>query len=133
MVPDLVSLINRWPSKWLDSDGPELRWEAALALLKMNYADSNTQKIINNLLTRSYYNSYSELDENTVNFVILKILNILHSIDNKNLLIIFICIFLFFTYYNNFCRMYNLFYFVFNYLISRPIYFPKTPFISLID
>ena len=48
-----------------------------------------TQKIINNLLTRSYYNSYSELDENTVNFVILKILNILHSIDDKNLLIPF--------------------------------------------
>ena len=89
VIPDLVSLINRWPSEWLDSDGPELRWEAALALLKMNYADSNTQKIINNLLTRTYYNSYGELDDNTVNFVILKILNILHSIEDKNLLIPF--------------------------------------------
>ena len=43
-------------------------------------------KIINNLLNRSYYKSYDQLDENTVNFVILKILNILHSIDNYKLL-----------------------------------------------
>ena len=87
VIPELVLLINRWPSNWLDSDGPELRWEAALALLKMNYSDENTQSIINNLLTRSYYDSYQELDENTVNFVILKILNILYSIDNSDLLL----------------------------------------------
>ena len=87
VIPKLVGLINRWPSDWLDSDGPELRWEAALALLKMNYSDENTQSIINNLLTRSYYDSYQELDENTVNFVILKILNILYSIDNSDLLL----------------------------------------------
>jgi len=87
VIPELVSLINRWPSDWLDSDGPELRWEAALALLKMNYSDQKTQNIINNLLTRSYYESYQELDENTVNFVILKILNILYSIDDSDLLL----------------------------------------------
>ena len=87
VIPELVSLINRWPSDWLDSDGPELRWEAALALLKMNYSDQKTQNIINNLLTRSYYESYQELDENTVNFVILKILNILYTIDDSDLLL----------------------------------------------
>ena len=87
VIPELVSLINRWPSDWIDSDGPELRWEAALALLKMNYSDQKTQNIINNLLTRSYYESYQELDENTVNFVILKILNILYSIDDSDLLL----------------------------------------------
>tara|TARA_A100001011_G_scaffold60984_1_gene60840 strand:+ start:21262 stop:22182 length:921 start_codon:yes stop_codon:yes gene_type:complete len=89
VIPELVSLINRWPSDWLDTDGPELRWEAALALLKMDYSDDNTNKIINNLLLRSYYSSYQELDENTVNFVILKILNILYSIDDTNLLLPF--------------------------------------------
>ena len=52
----------------------------------MNYSDQKTQNIINNLLTRSYYESYQELDENTVNFVILKILNILYSIDDSDLL-----------------------------------------------
>tara|TARA_B100000945_G_scaffold258077_1_gene215726 strand:- start:1153 stop:2073 length:921 start_codon:yes stop_codon:yes gene_type:complete len=86
IISDLVSLINKWPSQWLETDGPELRWEAALALLKLGYTDIKTEKIINNLLNRSYYKSYDQLDENTVNFVILKILNILHSIDNYKLL-----------------------------------------------
>ena len=86
IISDLVSLINKWPSQWLETDGPELRWEAALALLKLNYTDVKTEKIINNLLDRSYYKTYEQLDENSVNFVILKILNILHSIDNYKLL-----------------------------------------------
>jgi len=86
IISDLVSLINKWPSQWLETDGPELRWEAALALLKLGYTDIKTEKIINNLLNRSYYKSYDQLDENTVNFVMLKILNILHSIDNYKLL-----------------------------------------------
>ena len=86
IISDLVSLINKWPSQWPETDGPELRWEAALALLKLGYTDIKTEKIINNLLNRSYYKSYDQLDENTVNFVILKILNILHSIDNYKLL-----------------------------------------------
>ena len=86
IISDLVSLINKWPSQWIETDGPELRWEAALALLKLGYTDVKTEKIINNLLKRSYYKSYEQLDENTVNFVILKILNIVHSIDNYKLL-----------------------------------------------
>ncbi len=86
IISDLVSLINKWPSQWLETDGPELRWEAALALLKLGYTDIKTEKIINNLLDRSYYKTYEQLDENSVNFVILKILNILHSIDNYKLL-----------------------------------------------
>ncbi len=86
IISDLVSLINKWPSQWPETDGPELRWEAALALLKLGYTDIKTEKIINNLLNRSYYKSYDQLDENTVNFVMLKILNILHSIDNYKLL-----------------------------------------------
>ena len=86
IIPELVNLINKWPSEWVDTDGPELRWEAALALLKLGYQDSKTEEIINNLLNRSYYKSYKNLDENTINFVILKVLNILYSIDNYKLL-----------------------------------------------
>ena len=86
VIPELVDLINKWPSEWIDTDGPELRWEAAFALLKLGYKDFKTQDIINNLLNRSYYKSYENLDENAINFVILKILNILYSIDNYELL-----------------------------------------------
>lgn len=86
IIPELVSLINRWPAQWVETDGPELRWEAALALLKLGYTNTKTEDIINNLLKRSYYQTYQELDENTVNFVMLKILNILYSIDNVQLL-----------------------------------------------
>lgn len=89
VIPSLVGLINSWPSDWIETDGPELRWEAALALLKLNYIDNKTEKIINSLLDRSYYQSYNELDENTINFVMLKILNILFSINDPKLLIYF--------------------------------------------
>ena len=89
VIPSLVELINSWPSDWLETDGPELRWEAALALLKLDYIDNKTEKIINSLLKRSYYQSYNELDENTINFVMLKILNILFSIEQSQLLISF--------------------------------------------
>ena len=85
-ITQLVHLINKWPSEWLETDGPELRWEAALALLKLGHSDTNTEAIINNLLSRSYYELYNDLDPNTVNFVILKILNIINSINNTELL-----------------------------------------------
>tara|TARA_B100001123_G_C15299124_1_gene1020387 strand:+ start:371 stop:1279 length:909 start_codon:yes stop_codon:yes gene_type:complete len=86
VILDLSILINRWPANWIETDGPELRWEAALALLKLGYTDRKTEEIIQNLLSRSYYSSYNELDENTINFVMLKILHILDSIDNIILL-----------------------------------------------
>ena len=60
-----------------------------MALLKLGYSDENTQKIILNLLNRDYLNGYSELDENQINFLLLKILFILYSIDDVNLLIPF--------------------------------------------
>ena len=90
-IVDLIELINAWPIDWLETDGPELRWEAAIALLKLGYTNSKTIKIINNLLDRNYYsnssgNSYNQLNENTINFVILKILNILASVKQNSLL-----------------------------------------------
>ncbi len=85
-INDLVNLINSWPSNWSQFDGPELRWEATMALLKLGYSDDITIKIINNLLNRSYYEQYEQLDQNKINFLLLKILHILHSVDNIDLL-----------------------------------------------
>ena len=91
-ITQLVHLINKWPSEWLETDGPELRWEATMALLKLGYSDSTTVSVINNLLDRNYYkgisnnNNYNTLDDNTINFVIRKILHIISSIDNMSLI-----------------------------------------------
>lgn len=86
VIKDLVLLINSWPTNWDESDGPELRWEATMALLKLGYSDVLTNQIIANLLDRSYYNQYEKLDLNQINFLLLKILHILYSIDNFSLL-----------------------------------------------
>ena len=86
IIKDLVLLINRWPANWDESDGPELRWEATMALLKLGYSDSLTNQIIASLLDRSYYNQYEKLDLNQINFLLLKILHILYSIDEISLL-----------------------------------------------
>jgi len=85
-INSLADLINSWPSDWNESDGPELRWEATMALLKLGYSDSLTKKIITDLLNKSYYAQYSQLDQNKIDFLLLKILNILYSIDNIELL-----------------------------------------------
>ena len=86
IINDLVDLINSWPSNWNESDGPELRWEATIALLKLGYSDSLTIKIITNLLDKSYYEQYQQLNKNKIDFILLKILNILYSINNIELL-----------------------------------------------
>ena len=85
-INDLVNLINSWPSKWIESDGPELRWEATMALLKLGYSDSLTINIITDLLNKSYYEKYQQLNQNKIDFILLKILHILYSIDNNALL-----------------------------------------------
>ena len=56
-INNLIDLINRWPSNWVESDGPELRWEATMALLKLGYSDSLTINIINKNTTTKIVNS----------------------------------------------------------------------------
>ena len=85
-INDLVTLINSWPLDWDESDSPALRWEAAIALLKLGHSDESTIDIITNLLTKSYYDQHQALDPNKLNDLLLKILNILYSIDNIELL-----------------------------------------------
>ena len=53
-IEPLIELIESWPEDWLVCDGPELRWDAALSLLKLEYSDATTEAIINNLLDREY-------------------------------------------------------------------------------
>ena len=89
VIKDLVKVVSSWTESFNDTDGPELRWESTMALLKLGYSDENTQKIILNLLNRDYLTGYNELDENQINFLLLKILFILYSIDDVNLLIPF--------------------------------------------
>ena len=86
VIPNLVQLVNSWPADWNEADGPELRWEATMALLKLGYSDEKTNYIISNLLDRSYYSGYEQLDSNQTKFLLLKILHILDSIKNTELL-----------------------------------------------
>ena len=62
-IEPLVALIESWPKDWLVSDGPELRWDAALSLLKLEYSDATTEAIINNLLDREYLKTVKVVQE----------------------------------------------------------------------
>jgi len=94
-IQPLINLIKGWPENWLASDGPELRWEAAISLLKLGYIDGITQNLINNLINRKYLKDVKEYDreqkknnklnQNKIDFVILKILTIINSIDDLSL------------------------------------------------
>ena len=53
----------------LTDNEPNIRWDAAVALAKMQ--DTSSVKIINNLLDRKYLNSFPELDEIEINQVIM--------------------------------------------------------------
>ena len=95
-IKPLIDLVNSWPQDWLASDGPELRWDAVLALLKLGYSDKTTQTLINNLIDRSYledvkgYNQETKqvvrLDQNKIDFVLLKVLTIINSIEDLDLI-----------------------------------------------
>ena len=55
LIPDHAGVIREHVEKGeVVSDGPELRWESTLALLKLGYSDSNTNQIIENLYEQSW-------------------------------------------------------------------------------
>ena len=56
----------------LDDEEPNIRWDAAISLYKMN--DYSGNSILKNLLTREYYSSYPEVDEIEVENAILTVL-----------------------------------------------------------
>ncbi len=53
----------------LTDNEPNIRWDAAVALAKMQ--DTSSVKIINNLLDRKYLNSFPQLDESEINQAIM--------------------------------------------------------------
>ena len=58
--------------KSLNDEEPNIRWDAAISLTKMN--SKKGFSILEKLLTRSYYSNYPNVDENEVNNSILTIL-----------------------------------------------------------
>ena len=63
--------------------GPELRWDAAIALFKLGYTNETTQTMINRLLDREYLEAVeadNKINETAIDFVILKVLTIINSI-----------------------------------------------------
>ena len=60
--------------KALDDEEPNIRWDAAISLIKMN--STKGIYILEKLLTRDYYSNYPNVDENEINNSILTILAI---------------------------------------------------------
>ena len=52
---------DRLQKKLLEDEEPNIRWDAAIALVKLG--DLSGNQTINNLLDRSYLNNFSEVDE----------------------------------------------------------------------
>ena len=56
----------------LDDEEANIRWDAAISLAKLN--DNAGYFILNNLLDRSYYDSFPEVDDNEINSAVLIVL-----------------------------------------------------------
>ena len=70
--------------KWVDN----LKWNAAIALAKMNVEDSNAIKILKSLLKRDYYESYSKtIADFESTHSIKSILNVIAVFDNNGIMI----------------------------------------------
>ena len=68
---------------YLTDSGPNILYDACLALLKLNYSNKEVEKVINQLLDRKFYNKFSDsLHENNVNMIIVKVLTIISSLNN---------------------------------------------------
>ena len=68
----------------LEDEEPNIRWDAAIALIKMN--DFSGVYILEKLLTREYYANYKNIDPNEVNNSILTILALVSKNPNNSFL-----------------------------------------------
>jgi len=68
--------------KSLNDEEPNIRWDAAISLTKMN--SKKGFSILEKLLTRSYYSNYPNVDENEVNNSILTILALVSKYYSEN-------------------------------------------------
>ena len=68
--------------KALDDEEPNIRWDAAISLTKMN--SSKGVYILEKLLVRDYYSNYPNVDENEINNSILTILALVSKYYSEN-------------------------------------------------
>ena len=66
----------------LDNEEPNIRWDAALALAKLD--DKSGYHILRNLLTRNFFNNFSSVNHNEIDNIILLVLTILDDVDIAN-------------------------------------------------
>ena len=66
----------------LNDEEPNIRWDAALSLAKLG--DESGYEILRNLLTPSYFDNFSAVDQNEINNTILVVLTILNDINITN-------------------------------------------------
>ena len=66
----------------LDNEEPNIRWDAALALAKLD--DKSAYHILRNLLTRNFFNNFSSVNHNEIDNIILLVLTILDDVDIAN-------------------------------------------------
>ena len=66
----------------LDDEEPNIRWDAAISLAKLN--DKSGYGILGNLLTREYYQNFPEVDSNEIDNAILIVLGVISEIGAKD-------------------------------------------------
>ena len=66
----------------LDDEEPNIRWDAAISLAKLN--DKSGYGILRNLLTREYYQNFPEVDSNEIDNAILIVLGVISEIGAKD-------------------------------------------------
>ena len=71
--PESIPLLK----KLLDDEEPNIRWDTALALAKLN--DKSGYDILKNLLSREYYQNFSSVNDHGVTSAILIVLRVLND------------------------------------------------------
>lgn len=66
----------------LDDEEPNIRWDSAIALIKMN--NMSGVYILEKLLDRNYYSNYSNINENEINNSMLTILALVSKFPEDN-------------------------------------------------
>jgi len=67
--------------KMLDDEEANIRWDAAISLAKIG--NKTGFPILNNLINRSYYDSFDQVDQNEVDNAILTVLALISKNSNK--------------------------------------------------
>ena len=80
VVEEGEDLMNKYEINILDDEEPNIRWDSAVALIKMNNVSG--VNILEKLLDRSYYLNYSNINELEINNSMLTILALVSQYPN---------------------------------------------------